>query len=322
MLSPVFDLSTVLNPAASSPPKPPIPSSITMSHQFSSRTDSSVSTATTAISARPYVVSDRDRDSSSSLSRSAAGHVWGNGSPPEPGSTAAVPVSLLEADDKDVGKVHSVWDFEHVQKNGLTKKDATWTCLWCNIQFKHWNATKVLYHLTKINGKDVAVCKVVHDATNKELYRSFLRSKDKSNTEMKERNSNFEALVGAGQQSLVVMFEGNRKRSSASGVAATGGASAAGSTVASTIASTSTHSARQRLLASDMTCEGSSASKLTMAIADFVHSTGLPFSATQGAYFTNILKHARNVTSSYKPPARNAISTTLLKLNYNRRMEK
>ena len=238
---------------------------------------------------------------------SVAGHVGDNGSPPEPGSTAALPVDL----DKEV---RSVWDFETIQKNGSTKADASWTCLHCNLQFKHWNATKVLYHLTKVTGKDVRICKKPHDPEEKALYRSFLNQKDKSNTELKERKDNFEALVGEGQQSLVVMFQGNRKRSTA------GGGSA--STIATSSTSTSTLSARQRVLGSDMTCEANSASQLTMAIADFVHSTGLPFSATQGTYFTNILKYSRNVASGYKPPARDAISTTLLKLNYNRRMEK
>jgi hypothetical protein len=323
MLSPAFDLSTIPNPAASfvaSSSKPPIPSYITiMSQEFSIRTDSSVSTATTAISARPYVVSDRDRDhSSSSLSRSAAGHVGGNGSPPEPGSTAAVPVSLLEAADDNEGKVLSVWDFQHVQKLGSTKADASWTCLWCNLNFKHWNATKALYHLAKVSGKDVRTCKVVHDRKSKEMYRTFLSGKDKSHTDMKVRNSNFEALVGEGQQSLAVMFESNRKRSSGGG-GATGGSA---TTAASTIASTSTISARQRVLGTDMTCEASSASQLTMAIADFIHSTGLPFSATQGTYFNNILKFSRNVPFGYKPPSRNTISTTLLEINYKRRMEK
>ena len=183
--SPVFDSSAISNCAASSSfaspsfvlsPKPPIPASISIMSQFSTPTDSSVSTATTAISARPFVAS-------------VAGHVGGNGSPPEPGSTAALPVDL----DKEV---RSVWDFETIQKNGSTKADASWTCLHCNLQFKHWNTTKVLYHLTKVTGKDVRICKKPHDPEEKALYRSFLNQKDKSNTELKERKDNFEALVG------------------------------------------------------------------------------------------------------------------------------
>jgi hypothetical protein len=77
-----------------------------------------------------------------------------------------------------------------------------------------------------------------------------------------------------------------------------------------------------RILGGGLTVEACTASHLTMAIADFVHSTGLPFSATQGVYFQNILKLARGVPATYKGPQRNAIATTLLKVNYNRRIEK
>jgi hypothetical protein len=59
-----------------------------------------------------------------------------------------------------------------------------------------------------------------------------------------------------------------------------------------------------------------------MAIADFIHSGGLSFSATQGEHFQNILKYARGVPASYKPPPQNAIATSLLKINYNCRIEK
>jgi hypothetical protein len=59
-----------------------------------------------------------------------------------------------------------------------------------------------------------------------------------------------------------------------------------------------------------------------MAIADYIHSTGLSFSACQGPQFQNILKLARGVTASYVPPSRNAIATTLLQINYDRFIEK
>lgn len=279
----VFD-SPVSSTAASlssslipSSPKPPIPLIINMSSLSSSVSSFSVA-------------------GTDSGGRGVAGHVEGNGLPPEPGSTVEQ-------------RVLSVWDFEHVQKNGLPndKKTQTWTCAWCRQTFKHWNATKALFHLTKIAGKDVRICKAAHDNVHKELYKSFLKEKDKSLASLVARNSNMEAMVNDGQQSLAVMFEAGRHR-----VSCGGGSSGGGTSIAT---------AHSRV-SNDNTVEASTASQLTMSIADFVHSSGLSFSATQGQHFLNILKYARGVPSTYKPPTRNSIATSLLKINYARRIER
>lgn len=221
----------------------------------------------------------------------AAGHVGGNGHPPEPGS-AAVSVSV-EADEAST-RALSVWDLEHVKKEGNSKKDGGWTCLWCKQFFKHWNATKCLYHLAKIVGKDVRICRAAHDKKHRELYHSMLSAKDKHSTTLKAREKEFQAKIAEGQQSLKVMLDASRQRASG----------------AMTPAS------------DQQTAEGSMASLLTMAIADFVHCSGLSFSVTSGQYFKNILKYARCVPVSYNPPNRNALSTNLLKLNYDHRMQR
>ena len=230
---------------------------------------------------------------------SVAGHVEGNGSPPEPGSIA---VSLEE--DEALKQVHSVWDLEHVQKLGTTKADGGWKCLHCNQYFRYWNATKVLYHLAKIVGKDVRICKAGHDKKHRELYHSMLSAKDKNLTHFKAREAKFQAMVLEGQQSLAVMLEESRQRVSASSNAAM-----------------KTDSKPGGLFCEERTVESSTSSQLTMAIADFVHSCGLSFRVTESEYFKNILKYARGVPASYKPPSRNAIATSLLKINFDRRMK-
>jgi hypothetical protein len=257
-------------------PQPPIPTFITMSSLNSS---SSLSLSSSCVAnIRP--VSD-------------------NGLSVLSGNTAASEIS-----DQSM----SVWDFEHVRKNGTVKADQTWTCLWCHLTFKHWNATKVLYHLSKKSGHDIQSCRAAHGKKYREIYTAMLKEKSGMTNSVKERAADLDALVGEGQQSLAIMFEAGRQR-------VTNG----GGTAAATVAMTNN---RQRVLGSDLTIEACSSSHLTMAIADFIHSTGLPFSATQGVYFHNILKFARGVPLSYKGPSRNAIATTLLKLNYNRRIER
>ena len=168
--------------------------------------------------------------------------------------------------------------------------------------FRHWNATKCLYHLAKIVGKDVRICRATHDTKSKELYYSMLKGKDKALTTLKARETKFQDMVADGQQSLAIMFEESRLRVS----------NGCGTAI----------SAKQQVFKSDQTVESSSASQLTMAIADFIHSSGLAFSVTQSDLFKSILRHARCVPVSYQPPTRNALSTTLLKINYNNRMQR
>jgi hypothetical protein len=221
-----------------------------------------------------------------------AGHVGGNGLPPERGSTAV----SLEAEKKASKEAPSVWDLDHVKRLGTSKADAAWKCLWCNMVFRHWNATKCLYHLAKIVGKDVRICRATHDKKFKELYYSMLKGKDKVLTTLKARENKFQDMVADNQQSLAIMFEESRLRvSNGCGTASSG---------------------NQTVL------ESSAASQLTMAIADFIHSSGLAFSVTQSDLFKSILRHARCVPVSYQPPTRNALSTTLLKINYNNRMQR
>jgi len=61
----------------------------------------------------------------------------------------------------------------------------------------------------------------------------------------------------------------------------------------------------------------SAESQLTMAIADMIHSRALPFTLTEDPKFRKMLVLAKNVTTSYKPPNRNAVAKELLDLNYN-----
>jgi hypothetical protein len=125
-------------------------------------------------------------------------------------------------------------------------------------------------------------------------YRSFADGKEETRDVFKQRKGLYDESIVRGQQSLSIVFENGRERVSKGGGAST----------------------------STPTIEASTASQLTMAIADYIHSTGLSFSATQGVLFERILSLARGVRSDYAPPNRQSIGTTLLQLNYNRRQQK
>ena len=138
----------------------------------------------------------------------------------------------------------------------------------------------------------------------------MLSERDKHLSTAKGRESKFQAMVQQGQQSLAVMLEESQQRVSAS----SGGISKHYSKLAG--------GANLMADGDGATIEASTASQLTMAIADFVHSSGLPFSVTDSEYFKSILKYARGVPSTYRPPNRNALATTLLKINFDRRMKR
>jgi hypothetical protein len=57
-------------------------------------------------------------------------------------------------------------------------------------------------------------------------------------------------------------------------------------------------------------------SRLTMAIADCIHSDGLPFRFGESPRFHKILRLARTVGNDYTPPNRNHVAGRLLNLNY------
>jgi hypothetical protein len=56
--------------------------------------------------------------------------------------------------------------------------------------------------------------------------------------------------------------------------------------------------------------------KLSMAIADFIHGCGLPFSVASHTKFHEVISLARVVGQSYQVPSRHCISSDLLEINY------
>ena len=63
-------------------------------------------------------------------------------------------------------------------------------------------------------------------------------------------------------------------------------------------------------------------SKLTMAIADLIHSCGLPFSLASHHKFQLVLSQAKFASKEYVPPGRNKVAGELLDLNYEQYLKK
>ncbi len=58
-------------------------------------------------------------------------------------------------------------------------------------------------------------------------------------------------------------------------------------------------------------------SKVTMAIADFIHSCGLPFRLADHPKFRHLLRIAKFMSARYNFPSRNQVATELLDVNFD-----
>jgi hypothetical protein len=198
-----------------------------------------------------------------------------------------------------------VWDFPKVERFGGKDATKSWKCGWCGSSFQAWNATKALYHLTKSkkNGTDIKPCS---GNIPKEVMASFLAFQHKKlgvSTAKRLYDEAFTDDLATNQMSMAVAFEGSRVRSSNS----SGG-----------------YSDFFETINRDGDGGGVSAfnaTKLTSAIAEFVYCKGLSFSSVEGSHFLEILRLAKLVPTSYRPPTRKVLANELLDISYGNRMD-
>ena len=202
-----------------------------------------------------------------------------------------------------------------------------WRCLWCNSTFKHWNATKALLHVHRIAGSNIHKCKSrAIDASHKEVYARLYdkgtqrKNAQKQADETKKRSSD-EYIAAAGEAYAAT----RRKKPSPLSSVGTRTPSEKGTppnqiqthlnfaTEDQRVDTTTPRYYQQKLTeAMDPQTEG----ELTMAIADLIHSCGLPFSLASHHKFRRVLSLAKCATKKYIPPGRNKVAGELLDLNY------
>jgi hypothetical protein len=198
-------------------------------------------------------------------------------------------------------EIKTVWDFEKIEKRGgADPASRCWCCGWCGLVLKGWNATKALNHVSKAKGNnDVKACTGSIPPATLVVFQAFRLKKFGTTVAKRGHKESFAESIATNQQSISVMFEAQRSRSSKS---------------AEIVDMTGPDS-----------CDNvgaSNSSKLTSAIAEFVFSKGLPFSVTEGDHFQQILRLCRLVPPSYRPPQRKVLSNELLQLCYDNRMAK
>jgi hypothetical protein len=230
----------------------------------------------------------------------------------------------------DSKRLSIIWDDDKIERYTDNNGKKHWKCLWCGRSFQHWNATKALRHVNKQGGGDVRACKSsLMDSAHKAEYKRLF---DKL-TERKIAQAQF--VAGKKRSSDEYMntateMYSSSKRKKTPPSTTTPSSISPGSNRSSIQIQTQlnfrteehnnntnldTHQSYQPKVTDSL--EQQSEARLTMAIADFIHSCGLPFSIASHHKFQRVLTCAKQAPKNYTPPNRNLVAGTLLDLNYD-----
>ena len=257
--------------------------------------------------------------------------------------------------------VGSIFDDDMVEKYIDTDGKARWRCKWCDNSFVGWNATKAVCHVNKLVKTDIKPCKVRIDPDYAKRYESMLKETQRKRTRSKDSNEAIDRSI-ASHNNVTASTLDTRLSTASSISSKRSKLSNTTSDSSTKITSPSKffvffQSDRIDIsyFVSDSLCikanqeivlaknpknnqkkdnknffqlslidepNPSVESRLTMSIADMIHSLGLPFSLASDRKFRHVLQLARGAGSTYKPPDRNSVSGELLDLNYEQYLKK
>jgi hypothetical protein len=208
-----------------------------------------------------------------------------------------------------------------------SKGQKQWKCLWCGLTFQCWNATKALHHVNKVKRGDISKCKSSSiDAAHREGYARLLekanarKNAQKLAMDSKKRSSD-EYIAGAGEA-----YTATRKKKPSPALnlptppsQEISPANQVQTQLNFTSENQNENHSNPRYYQTKLTdlVDPQAESQLTMAIADLIHSCGLPFSLASHHKFHRVLSLAKFVTKKYIPPGRNKVAGELLDLNYD-----
>ena len=225
---------------------------------------------------------------------------------------------------------NSIWDCEKLSK--YTDKDGKkrWRCCWCGKSFGGWNATKAIAHVLRNTGQEISLCKARVSPEYRDLYVALSNRISKKRQSQLLFHNTIDMTIDHKNNETAAMLESKRRKPSP-GLSTLDSSRPSAAGLLSAPASVSNVPQVPSILSFDINrsqektqvqlrlTDGPNPmadSKLTMAIADFIHSYGLNFSLAQKPKFRKILALARAVGSDYKPPSRNQVAGELLDLNY------
>ena len=105
-------------------------------------------------------------------------------------------------DDKILSKLNTIWEDPYVQKIYDDKQKPRWKCGWCGQTGGGHNATKVLWHIAKIRGKDVTICKAKQDPHYEERYKTMAETLNQKRSAKRKTMDESERLISSRQSQL------------------------------------------------------------------------------------------------------------------------
>ena len=223
---------------------------------------------------------------------------------PSQGSLSSMSVSMNSAVPSApiiLRPMQSIWDDELITQAG----DKGWRCGYCGSSWTYVNSSHVIKHLIPLYhaGKGINLChhKLVPFCTNKkhqweEFAASQSQSSDRRRNETDTASSKLRAKTLQIADSIQGANDAKRVKTCVPDAAAD-----------------------ERRQYSQMSIEASlqqSGVRLTAAIANFVHSEGLPFSVVDKPTFHALIEESRYAPARYSIPNRRLIGGNLLDLTY------
>ena len=243
---------------------------------------------------------------------------------------AAIPVDETPPlnSDNDGKQLNVIWDDDKIEKFTDNNGKQHWRCLWCGRSFQYWNATKALFHVTKQAGGAIKACKSTKiDKHHKAEYTRLFNKLSQRKTSLAQLADGKKRASDEYIDTATELYASTKRRktppssTSMSISPVTDGPPNQIQTQLNFVTEQSnenhaldTHRSYQPKVTDSL--ELQSEGRLTMAIADLIHSCGLPFSLASHHKFQRILTYAKLAPKNYTPPNRNLVAGKLLDLNY------
>jgi hypothetical protein len=178
-----------------------------------------------------------------------------------------------------------------------------WKCRFCKKDFA-WNATKILKHFAGVARGDIKLCANIPTKYKIE-YANVYSLKEEATKQQELQTTIMKESMELDNNAIAAMYDDRKKKAKSSSLSA------------ATAPSLKTYH-QLKMTDEDPDLE----SRLSAAIATFIHCCGLPFSIANHPQFLKVLSLAKRVGTKYTPPDRKVISGILLDLAYDNLQEK
>lgn len=194
--------------------------------------------------------------------------------------------------------IKSVWECSWITIIPKTEREGEkWRCGWCENTFKPKHATRALYHLNKLPGKGIAVCKGAITNAYLSRYKQLLTKSEKRGDANKRTVQALAEYTEDRQKGAVELMSSKKAR---------------GSSISN---QPSIDASIQNMSQADI--RESNNSVLTTAIASFFHNNNIPVAAADSPEFRYMLQKARLAANDYTPPDRKRLGGELLDLLFD-----